>query len=246
MIYYPHVPGRSLEQTPADIGLCYEDLRLQTSDGLSLHAWFLHSPKPTRLTLLFFHGNAGNISHRLSKCCTFLDLGLDVLLVDYRGYGQSEGRPDEAGTYLDATAAYDYLTQQRSISPEKIVIYGESLGTGIAADLAPRVPIGGVILEASFTSIADVAQRMFWFLPVRRLVRNHYDSLSKVKHIQSPLLLLHSRDDEIFNIRHSQRLLGAAAEPKRLVELRGKHADAFYESIDICRSAIQEFLTPLK
>jgi hypothetical protein len=126
------------------------------------------------------------------------------------------------------------------------VVYGESLGTGVAVDLASRLPVGGVILEAPFTSIADVAQRLFWFLPVRPLVRNRYDSLRKIGHINAPLLLLHSRNDEYFRIRHSQRLLHAATGPKQLVELQGKHAEAFFESIDLCRSEIQNFLARLQ
>ncbi|BCM92292.1 putative protein [Abditibacteriota bacterium] len=249
MIFYPHIPTRQLEQTPDKVGLKYESVDLRTTDGVSLHGWFLPcraESEATGFTLLYFHGNAGNISHGLSKCRTFVELGLDVLAIDYRGYGQSEGRPSEKGTYSDASAAYDYLTQQRHTPSEKIVVYGESLGSGVAVDLAARVPVRAVVLEAPFTSIADVAQRIFWFLPVHPFVRNRYDSIRKISCINAPLLLLHSRNDEFFRIRHSLRLLKAATEPKHLVELRGKHAVAFSESLDICRPALQNFLTQPK
>lgn len=244
MMYYPHVPTRDLEQTPDEVGLNYEDVELRTQDGLKIRGWFLpvSKSKTGARTLLFLHGNAGNISHRLEKCRTFIDLGIDVLVIDYRGYGQSEGKPDEVGTYRDADAAYEYLTTTRKIKPESIVLFGESLGSGVAVDLASRMLTGGVILEAPYTSIADVAQRIFWFLPVRPFIRNRYESLRKIGRIKAPLLLLHSRDDEFFRLRHSQRLLAAAAEPKHLVELRGKHADAFFESLETCRTEIKNFL----
>ena len=248
MVFYPHIPTRELEHAPDEIGLSYENVELRTSDGLRIHGWFIPCPSdsPTGLTLLFLHGNAGNISHRLSKCQTFSDLGLDVFLIDYRGYGQSEGRPDERGTYHDADAAYEYLVQQRSVAPDRIVVYGESLGTGVAVDLASRMPVGGVILEAAFTSVADVAQRLFWFLPVRPFVRNRYESLRKISRINAPLLLLHSREDEMFRISHAQRLLNAADGPKQLVELRGKHAEAFCDSVDTCSTEIRSFLANLQ
>ena len=247
MIFYPNVPTRRIERTPEEMGLAYEDIELAAADGTRITGWFLPAGRaleqpPPPHTLLFLHGNAGNVSHCLDKCRVFCDLGLAVLLIDYRGYGQSEGRPDENGTYQDARAAYDYLTHTRGVDGRGVLLYGESLGTGIAVDLASRVPVGGVVLEAAFTSLADVGQRIFWFLPVRGLIRNRYDSLRKVGKVEAPLLLLHSRDDEYFSIRHARRLVAAARTPARLVELRGKHASAFHDSEDACRAALRQFI----
>jgi pimeloyl-ACP methyl ester carboxylesterase len=243
MLYYP---TRQIDQTPDQVGLKYEDINLTTSDGVRINGWYLPCGREAKHTIVFFHGNAGNISDRFEKLQVFRDLGVDTLIIDYRGYGRSEGKPNEAGTYRDAQAAYEYLTQQRQIVPRSIVVYGESLGSAIAADLASKVEVGGLILEEAFTSVGDVGQKMFPFLPVRWLVRNKYDTLSKLPRIKVPLLILHSRDDEFFNMRHAQRLLAAANEPKRLVELRGGHNDAFVVSAPVYRAALEKFFATLK
>jgi uncharacterized protein len=243
MLYHPI---RRIEQTPDQFGLKYEDVTLTTSDGVRLNGWFLPCGHDARLTILFLHGNAGNISHRLEKLNALHDLGVDTLIIDYRGYGRSEGKPNEEGTYRDAQAAYDYLTQQRKIAPRSVVVYGESLGTAVAADLAHKVEVGGLVFEEGFTSTGDVGQRMFPFLPVRWLVRNKYDTLSKMPRINAPLLIFHSRDDEVFPMRHAQRLLAAANGPKQFVELRGGHNDAFLVSERIYRDALEKFFAALK
>jgi fermentation-respiration switch protein FrsA (DUF1100 family) len=244
MIFYP---DRHIDQTPDQVGFKYEDVTLTTSDGIRINGWFLPSPGQVnahpgaKLTVLLFHGNAGNMSHRFEKLAVLRELGVDTFLIDYRGYGRSEGKPDEQGTYRDAQAAYDHLIQQRKLSPRSIVVYGESLGSAVAADLATKVNHGGLILEEAFTSVGDVGQKMFPFLPVRWLVWNKYDTLSKMSRVKVPLLIFHSRDDEIFNLRHAQRLLAAANEPKLLVELRGDHNDAFLVSAAIYHDALQKF-----
>ncbi|HUJ70827.1 MAG TPA: alpha/beta fold hydrolase, partial [Verrucomicrobiae bacterium] len=203
------------------------------------------------LTVLLFHGNAGNISHRLEKLRILHDLGVNTFIIDYRGYGRSEGTPNEQGTYRDAQAAYEYVVGRARPpgaplpSPRFIIIYGESLGSAIAADLASKQPAGGLILEEAFTSVGDVGQKMFPFLPVRWLVRNKYDTLSKMPRIKVPLLILHSREDELVNIRHAQRLFAAANDPKQLVELHGAHNDAFLVSEPTYRAALQQFLAAL-
>ncbi len=243
MLYYP---TRQIDQTPDQLGFKYENVTLTTSDGVRINGWYVLCGREAKLTILFFHGNAGDISDRFEKLAVLRELGVNTFIIDYRGYGRSEGKPNEAGTYRDAQAAYEYLTQQRKLAPRSIVVYGESLGSAIAADLASKVEVGGLILEEAFTSTGDVGQKMFPFLPVRWLVRNKYDTLSKLPRIKVPLLIVHSRDDEFFNMRHAQRLLAAANEPKRLVELRGGHNDAFVVSAPIYRAALEKFFATLK
>lgn len=245
LIYFPI---REIEQTPDQFGWRFEDVHLTAADGVRLHAWFIPAPialPSSSLTFLFFHGNAGNLSHRLEKLAILRDLGPDVLILDYRGYGRSEGFPNESGTYLDAQAAYNYLTVSLHRDPRTIIAYGESLGSAVAVDLAAKQTVGGVVIEEPFTSIVDAGQSMFPFLPVRWLVRNRYDTLGKVGRIRAPLLIFHSRDDELFPMRHSERLLAAACDPKRLVELRGGHNDAFLTSVETYRAGLKEFLAGL-
>ena len=248
MLYYP---VREIESTPDQLGFNYEDVTLAASDHVRIHGWFLPALATAstkglpRITVLFFHGNAGNISHRFEKLNVLLALGADVLIIDYRGYGRSEGTPDEQGTYRDAQAAYVYLTETRRCEPTALVIYGESLGSAIAAELASKTEVGGLILEEAFTSVGDVGQKMFPFLPVRWLVRNKYDTLGKMPRIHAPLLIFHSREDEFFNLRHAQRLLAAANEPKRLIELHGSHNDAFLVSAETYRNGLKDFLATL-
>jgi fermentation-respiration switch protein FrsA (DUF1100 family) len=245
-------PTREIEQTPDKLGLHYENINLTTSDGVNINGWFVpgenlaEDDQLTRLTVLFFHGNAGNISHRLEKIAVFRDLGVDTFIIDYRGYGRSEGQPTEAGTYRDAQAAYEYLMQQRKLKSRSIVVYGESLGSAIAADLAIKVEVRGLVMEEGFTSTADVGQGMFPFFPVHWVVRNKYDTLSKLPRIHVPLLILHSRDDEVINFSHSQRLFAAANEPKQFIELHGGHNDAFETSALTYRAALSKFFAALE
>ncbi len=226
MIYYP---TQTIDYLPNQYGLLHEDITLLTSDSVRINAWYLPADSH-RWTLLFLHGNAGNISHRLDKLAAFHKLGISTLILDYRGYGQSQGEPNEQGTYLDALAAYDYLVNERALSPETLIAYGESLGAAVAIELATQRKLAGLILEEPFTSAPDVAQEMFPFLPVRWFVRNRYESIKKIDSIHAPLLILHSAEDEIFSIKHAKRLLAKALPPKELVQLRGNHNDAFFGS----------------
>jgi fermentation-respiration switch protein FrsA (DUF1100 family) len=235
LIYYP---TRRLEATPGDYGLPFEDVRPTAEDGVRLHGWYVPGPRP--VTVFWCHGNAGNISHRLDKLAILRDLGVDVLILDYRGYGESEGRPDEAGTYRDARAGYEHLVSTRGLDPRSIVLFGESLGSAVAAHLAVEAEVGGLVLEESFTSLADVAQGMFPFLPVRWVIRNRYDTLDRIGRVSAPVLILHSRDDEYFTFRHAERLAAAAREPT-VVELRGGHNDAFLVSGQVYRRELAAF-----
>jgi pimeloyl-ACP methyl ester carboxylesterase len=243
MIYFP---ARAIERTPADLGLSYEDVSLAAEDGASIHGWFLPSGRTGAATVLLLHGNAGNISHRFDKLAVLRELGADVLIIDYRGYGRSTGSPSEQGTYRDAEAAYAWLTGKRGLAPGAIVVYGESLGAAVAADLAARHPVAGLVLESGFTSAVDVGQEMFPFLPARWLVRHRYESTAKLGRVKAAVLVLHSRDDEFFGWHHARGLYEAAPGPKRLVELRGGHNDAFLVSAPLYRSALSEFFAQLQ
>ena len=239
LIYYPQ---RTPFVTPPGI----TDLNLTASDGVPIHGWFVPTLLAPAPTVLLFHGNAGNFSHRLQKIALLRAAGAAVCIIDYRGYGRSSGSPSEAGTYRDARAAYDYLTTTRELAPRNIVLYGESLGSAVAVELATQVPVGGVVIEEAFTSIPEVGQKMFPLLPIGWLVRNRYDTIHKMGRLQSPLLIFHSRQDELFPYEYAERLLAAAPEPKRLVELQGGHNDAFWQSQVVYRSALQQFFAGLE
>ncbi len=244
-IYFPDLPSREVRATPADWGLAYESLKLNTADGETLDAWFIPAAD-ARATLLYLHGNGGNIGHRLDPIGVFHRLGLNILIFDYRGYGASTGRPDEAGTYEDALAAWSYLTQKLHIPPSKIVLFGESLGGSIAAWLAVRHPPAALMIYASFTSAPDMAQQLYPIFPARLLTRYRYDTRSSLAKLTCPVLIMHSPEDEIIPFSHGQVLYTAAHEPKRLLELRGGHNDALLVSRDLYARGVTEFLDGLR
>ena len=229
LLYFPDMPSREIKATPRDIGRGFEVLTLTTRDDEQLDAWFIPAD-PARGVVLFCHGNAGNISHRLVSIQLFNELGLSVLIFDYRGYGQSTGKPTENGTYRDADAAWHYLVEQRGIPAERIILFGRSLGASIAADLATRQNAAGLILESGFTSVPDIAAKLYPWLPVRWFSRYQYDTRKKLANIHSPVLIAHSRDDEIISYSNGERLFEAANEPKQFLPLRGGHNDGFFVS----------------
>ena len=241
LIYYPNLPTRELTDTPVETGLDYEAVTLHTDDGLQLSAWFIPHPAP-RATLLFFHGNAGNLSHRIESIRLFHDLGLAVFIIDYRGYGQSEGRPSETGTYRDAAAAWDYLVDERHIAPQEIVIFGRSLGAAIAAELASRTRPAALIIESAFTSVPNMAARIYPWLPVRWLSRYRYDTRRALEAISSPVLIIHSREDDIIPYAEGEQLFTHAREPKQFLELHGGHSDGFLVSRETYTQGIDDFL----
>jgi fermentation-respiration switch protein FrsA (DUF1100 family) len=238
MIFFPSAP---IEATPQDWGLEYEDVNLRTSDGVELHGWFIPR-RDSRRVLLFFHGNAGNISHRGESVAVFHRLGLNVFVFDYRGYGSSRGRPDEAGLYIDARAAWHYLTAEQGFSPPDIVLFGRSLGGVVAAKLATEKRPGALILESSFSSAKDMAREIFPLLSWLVVLRFELDAANYVGKAQTPVLVLHSPDDEIIPYHLGRRLFEAAPEPKRFVELRGGHNDGFILSQPDYERALGGFL----
>jgi fermentation-respiration switch protein FrsA (DUF1100 family) len=221
LVYYPGI-GREVAVTPQAYGLAFEAAELRTPDGETLHGWWVPADN-ARGTVLFLHGNAGNISHRLDYLMMFNRLGHSTFIFDYRGYGRSTGAPSEDGTYRDAEAAWDYLRQARSVRQQDLVIVGESLGGGVATALAAKVPPRALVLLSTFTSVNDLGAEIYWFLPVRLINRIRYDNLRNLERIRAPLFVAHSRDDEIVPYAHGRRLFDAAPEPKEFLEMRGGH-----------------------
>ena len=240
MLYFPD-EGDQTAATPSDVGLTYQQVELRTTDDLRLSAWYLPA-EDEQGVLLFCHGNAGNISHRLDSLLLFHHLQMSVLIFDYRGYGQSEGQPSEQGTYTDALAAWEYLLTKKSKQPAEIVIFGRSLGAAIAAELATRVRPGALILESAFTSVPDLASEIYPFLPARLLSRFSYDTRTRLDSLASPLLIIHSNDDEIIPYSHAQRLYAAAHEPKHLLNISGGHNDGFLVSGNRYTEGLRGFL----
>ena len=241
LIFYPDLPSREIETTPDRVGLAYEEVTLSTEDGIKLNGWYLPVDRP-RATLLFFHGNAGNISHRLESILLFNRLQLTVMIIDYRGYGKSEGRMSEQGSYRDAKAAWRYLTEQRGIAPNQILVFGRSLGASIAAQLASQHQPLGLILESAFTSVPDLAADLYPIFPVRHLSRFKFDTRRYLEGSKSPVLIMHSRHDEITPFSHGKKLLDSASEPKRFLELKGGHNDGFLASGKSYSSAWNGFI----
>lgn len=241
MVYFPYP---YLETTPEQVGLEYEDVNFQASDGVLLHGWYLPAAG-AEFTLIFLHGNGGNISHRLESLKIFNHLGLDVLIFDYRGYGRSQGSPTESGTYSDAAGAWEYLTETRGVDPTRIVIFGRSLGAAVATWLALQHGSRGLMIESAFTSIEDMGSHHYPWLPIRWLTRFHYNSLTRMPDIDVPLLVIHSRDDEIVPFKLGQRLFDAATNPKEFLELRGGHNDGFLRSGQSYVRGLRGFLESL-
>lgn len=239
LIYFPR---SELVATPKDAGLQFESVSFTTSDGILLHGWHVPHPTPAA-TVLFCHGNGGNISHRLESLLQFHRMNLSVFIFDYRGYGRSNGKPDEHGTYADVEAAWQYLSDDRGIPADSIVLFGRSLGGAIAAWLAQKHTPGALIIESSFTSIPDVGAQLYPFLPVRFLSRFQYNTLAYIRSARCPVLIIHSRDDEMMPFSHGQKLFDAAPEPKRFLEIRGGHNDGFLISGRMYEEGFRSFLS---
>ena len=235
------MPSERHIATPEAAGLVYEDVYLEPEPGVLLHGWYLPGPGEDAPVLLFLHGNAGNVSHRIRSLEQFRGLGLAVLIIDYRGYGHSTGEPGEAGLYADGAAAWAYLAGERGYAPGEIVLFGRSLGAAVAARLAVEQAPGAVILESAFTSGAELGSEVYPWLPVRWLLRHRFPIREQLPAIAAPLLIAHSREDEIVPFRHAQRLLEAGADA-RLLEMRGGHNDAFITTGEDYTQGLRAFL----
>jgi len=238
---YVYFPSKEIEYSPADIELHYEEVNFKANDGLSMNGWYLPYHSADRV-VLFCHGNGGNISHRLDTLKILNDMGLNVFIFDYRGYGRSEGNPSEKGTYMDTLAAWNYLVLKKGFKPDKIIIHGRSLGGAIASWLAVRNRPGWLIVESAFTSIPEIGAKFYPFLPVKLLTRYNYNTRAQVRNIKCPILVIHSRDDNLIPFNHGQRIFEAASEPKTFLEISGDHNDGFLVSAEKYKLGITAFL----
>jgi hypothetical protein len=235
-------PTSEIVATPEDVGLAYEEVTLTADDGVQLAAWYVPAGGESRGTILYCHGNAGNISTRLPTMHLCHRLGLDILAFDYRGYGRSEGRPSEEGTYRDARAAWEYLVHDRGVEPRRIVVVGRSLGGAIASRLACDREVAGVSLECAFTAVPDVAAEKFWFLPARWLTRIQYPTIEHVRRLDCPVMICHSPEDRLIPFHHGEQLYAAAGEPKDFVRLTGPHNAAVHEAGATYTEALGQFV----
>ncbi len=243
MIFFPEP---LISGTPKSIGLPFEDVYVTTSDGVRINGWYVPAEGAT-VTLLWFHGNAGNLSDRVHQLRQMHDqLRVNVFMIDYREYGRSEGEVSEAGTYLDAEASLAYVRHRPDSSEVRIVYYGQSLGSGVAVELARRRLPDGLILEAPLLSIREMAKAAMPFFPVGALISTKYDSLSKIGAIHAPLLILHGDQDEVVPYAHGKRLFEAANEPKRFYAIAGAgHNDTYVAGGEGYFTALREFLLSL-
>ncbi|MEV0295408.1 alpha/beta hydrolase [Nocardia sp. NPDC050710] len=213
------MPDRQILQTPAILGMAYTDLSIRTSDGETVHGWWMPAPRSIG-HILFAHGNAGTIGDRVPIFALLTELGFDVLAFDYRGYGRSTGRPTEHGTYLDARAARQTLLEQPGVDPERVLYLGKSLGGGVMLELCTEHPPAGLMLMSTFTGLRDAARSVYPFLP-GPLIPDAYPNLRRIRTLTAPVLIMHGDQDELLPLRHAQRLYAAAPEPKHLEVFRG-------------------------
>lgn len=243
-VYHPFAAH---EASPETMGRDFKEVFL--GDKPKLHAWFFPAKQTNAprsdLTFLVCHGNGGNISHRIDLCELLLQTGANVFIFDYRGYGRSSGKPSEEGTYADAQAAYAWL-REKGFAPERIIALGESLGGGVATELAVREKLGGLVLQSTFTSIPDIGAELFSWLPMRAISSIRYDTGGKLAGLKLPIMVMHSRTDTLIGFHHAEKNFATANEPKLFCELKGNHNDAIATDSQIYFRGIEEFLTLLE
>lgn len=238
MLYFPE---KEILQTPNNISLKYDEINFKTKDGLDISGWYIPAENEKGV-LLFCHGNAGNISHRLDSIKIFNSLNLSVLIFDYRGYGKSKGKPSEYGTYLDAEAAWDYLVNVKRKSSTSIILFGRSLGGAVAAEIATRKNPAALIIESCFTSVPDLGKTFYPWLPIKLLSKFKYSTIDKIGSINCPKLIIHSPDDEIISFRHGEMLYEKAFQPKEFLKIKGGHNEGFFTSGKTYSDGIKMFL----
>ena len=241
MVFYPL---KEIDATPKDWGLSYDAVELKLADKTRISGWYLSHPQADK-TLLFFHGNGGNISHRGDSIYIFHKLKFNVLIIDYPGYGKSEGSPSESGLYQSADAAWQYLISDKKVNPENIIIFGRSLGGAVATDLASRVKAGGLILESTFSSARDFIDIAFPVFSHFIYLRYSFDSLNKIKKVGTPVLVIHSPNDEIVPFELGQKLFAAVQSEKEFLQIEGGHNDGFMQSIRPYMQTLRIFIQSL-
>lgn len=245
-----YAPGhRALVPPPPGLGLAPERVEIPSTDGVTLVAWLIRASRPAAgRWMLICHGNAGNLSDagRPAHYAGLRALGLDLLAFDYRGYGESDGQPTERGLYDDAEAAYRYLRETLGVPPERIVIFGHSLGSAVAVELATRVPAAGLVLDGALSSVLERAQEAYPYVPVRWIARSRFASIEKIGRVGGPKLFLHARADDVVPLAHGRRLFDAAAEPRTFVALAGGHGDAFIADSAAYYGAVAALLGALR
>lgn len=234
-------PTRAYDATPADVGLAFEEVMLPAANGERVAAWFVKT-EDARGAVLFCHGNAGNISHRIDTIRILAGLGLDVLIFDYEGYGKSTGSPSEAAMYRDVLAAYDFLVTEKQVAPRRIIAFGRSLGAGAATWIAAEREVAGLVIESTFTSLPDLGRELYPFFVIRPFVRHRLDNAERIARVHSPILVAHSRTDEIVPYSHGRRLFELANEPKTFVELIGDHNGGYQRTGRDYSDALDRFL----
>lgn len=245
-------PDKSNDSATPDVyGTEYDDVTFRTEDGLNLNGWFVpgkkSSPNADLHTLLWFHGNAGNINRRLDNIKMIYDrVPVNVFIIDYRQYGRSEGKISEKGTYIDARAALAHLHSRKEINQEKIIFFGRSLGSAVAVELALKEKCCALILETPFTSIKEMGKKLYPFLPVSLLLRTKYDSLAKIRNIKVPILIMHGDKDELVPIEQGRKLFEAANEPKEFYTIPGAtHNDTHIVGGEEYYGVIKRFVNKL-
>lgn len=227
LMYVPNFPSRGVPPAPSSLGLNMEAVQAKTEDGLNLIAWYAPPSKPELPVVLVFHGNAGNLSHRAFIAAAFIRKGYGVYLAEYRGYGGNGGTPTEPGLYADGRSAINWLAEKGHTTGD-IVIYGESLGTGVAVQMAAEYQPKLLILQSGFSNFADVAKTKFWFLPVDLMLLDRFDSAAKIQHISAPVLVIHGEADNVIPIKLAKKLFDAANEPKIFISLpEASHNDVY-------------------
>ncbi len=227
MFYFP---TKDFAVSPANYNLDFQDVFINVGQDETIHGWYFPHPqnRDTAKTVLFCHGNGGNISHRLETVIFLLQRGVNVMMFDYRGYGRSSGSPSETNTYDDVKAAYDWLISEKSVIPSDIIIFGRSLGGAVAVELASKVSCGGLIVESSFDSAIEMAKDYFPFFPAGLLIKYSYDSISKISRVKCLKLFTHSPADDLIPFDRGKKLFEAAPEPKTFFEISGGHNERNY------------------
>ena len=242
IIYYPYkYPSGNWDAR--SLGVKVEDVFFKSTDGVSLHGWYVPT-EGSQATLLWFHGNAGNITHRIENILFLKPLKLNIFIFDYRGYGRSQGKPDELGLYKDSLAAYDYLIKEKKESVNTLFLFGRSLGGVCAVKVASQRPAAGLILESTFTSAQDMAKNMFPILPLGQFIKSRFNAIKTIATVRIPKLFLHGTDDEIVPYLLGRRLYDAAPQPKYFYDIQGsRHNDTYIMGGEPYIDRIGQFLT---